>query len=167
VTAAVFLDRDGTIIHNRHYLADPGELELLPGAAAALHVLQDSGFALVVVTNQSGVGRGYFSAADLERQHERLRGLLAADGVELAAIYACLHAPGEGCDCRKPQPGMLMRAARALDLDLARSFLVGDEPTDVEAGRASGVTSYLLGEDAADLAAAAALICARAASPRA
>ena len=167
MNAAVFLDRDGTIIPDRHYLADPAELELLPGAAAALARLRDAGFALVVVTNQSGVGRGYFSAADLARQHERLRGLLADQGVELAGIYACIHAPEAGCDCRKPLPGLLVRAAQEIDLDLGASYLVGDEERDVQAGRAAGVTSYLLGVDAEDLAGAAALICAQATAPRA
>lgn len=167
MTAAVFLDRDGTVIHNRHYLAEPDELDLLPGAAAALRNLADAGFLLVVVTNQSGVGRGFFPVADLERQHARMHELLALEGVELAAVYYCPHGPDEGCDCRKPLPGMLLQAARELELDLSASFMVGDEERDVAAGRAAGVTSYLLGRDADDLAAAAALICSRAGAPQA
>ena len=154
---AAFLDRDGTIVANRHYLADADDLELLPGAAEGLRRLAAAGYALVVVTNQSGVGRGYFSVDALERQHERLRELLAAESVELAGIYACVHAPDDGCECRKPLPGLLVQAARDLDLDLPASVAIGDEQRDVEAGLATGTAGILIGRDVSDLAEAAAL----------
>ena len=93
----------------------------------------------------------------LERQHERLRELLAAESVELAGIYACVHAPDDGCECRKPLPGLLVQAARDLDLDLPASVAIGDEQRDVEAGLAGGATGILIGRDASDLAEAAAL----------
>jgi D-glycero-D-manno-heptose 1,7-bisphosphate phosphatase len=155
---AAFLDRDGTIVANRHYLADAAGLELLPGATQALRSLAAAGYQLVVVTNQSGVGRGYFSADDLEHQHSRLRDLLAAEDVQLAGIYSCTHGPDDGCECRKPLPGLLLRAAGELDLDLGASFAIGDEVRDAEAGLAAGATPILLGRDAHDLLEAAQIV---------
>ena len=166
MTFAVFLDRDGTIVADRHYLSDPDGLELLPNALDGLRELRESGARLVVVTNQSGVGRGYFPAESVERMHERLRELLAAGGVEVDGIYVCPHAPADGCDCRKPEPGLFLRAADDLGLDLPSSFVLGDKDGDVEAGRRIGATPILIGGDPAgdgglhapDLLAAARLI---------
>ncbi len=132
--AAVFLDRDGTVIVERHYLSDPDGVELLPGAVEGLRKLQGLGLPLVLVTNQSGVGRGYFGPDAVERVHGRLLDLLEAQGVALAGIYSCPHAPGEDCDCRKPLPGLILRAAGELGLDPASSFVVGDKPCDVDLG---------------------------------
>lgn len=142
---AVFLDRDGTIVADKHFLADPEGVELLPGAAEGLRELRRLGARLVVVTNQSGIGRGYFPAEVLERIHDRLRALLADDGVELDAIYSCPHAPEEGCSCRKPAPGLFLRAAEELGVELADSFVLGDRDVDVEAGRRIGATSIRIG----------------------
>jgi D-glycero-D-manno-heptose 1,7-bisphosphate phosphatase len=148
---AVFLDRDGTLVEARHYPSRPEELVLAAGAGEELRALQAAGFRLVVVTNQSGLARGYFTGADLERMHAHLRGMLAVFGVELDGIYACPHHP-EGvvpelaiaCDCRKPRPGLLLRAAADLDLDLPRSWLVGDILDDVEAGTRAGCRTVLV-----------------------
>jgi D-glycero-D-manno-heptose 1,7-bisphosphate phosphatase len=145
VNFAVFLDRDGTIVADKHFLADPAGLELLPGAVEGLRELQRLGARLVVVTNQSGVGRGYFPASAVERVHEGLRALLEEDGVELDAIYSCPHSPEEGCSCRKPAPGLFLRAADDLGIDLDASFVLGDRDVDVEAGRRIGATSILIG----------------------
>jgi histidinol-phosphate phosphatase family protein len=162
VTWAVFLDRDGTIVVDKHYLADPDGLELLPNALDGLRELRDLGARLVVVTNQSGVGRGYFPAETVERMHERLRELLAQGGVELDGIYVCPHAPGAGCACRKPGTALFERAADDLGLDLGESFVLGDKDADVEAGRRIGATPILVGPgmdaDAPDLLEAARLI---------
>ena len=162
VTWAAFLDRDGTIVVDKHYLADPDGLELLPNALDGLLELRDLGARLVVVTNQSGVGRGYFPAETVERMHKRLRELLAEGGVELDGIYVCPHAPGDGCDCRKPGTALFERAADELGLDLGASFVLGDKEADVEAGRRIGATPVLVGPgddaDAPDLLAAARLI---------
>lgn len=145
---AVFLDRDNTLNHDPGYLSDPAAVQLLPGAAEGLRMLQAYGLPLVLISNQAGVGRGYFSEAALAAVHARLVVLLGAHGVRFAGVYYCLHAPGDGCDCRKPAPGMLRRAAAELQIDLAQSFMVGDKPSDVEAGRRAGCATVLLADPA-------------------
>jgi histidinol-phosphate phosphatase family protein len=162
LTWAVFLDRDGTIVVDKHYLSDPDGLELLPNAPEGLRELRALGARLVVVTNQSGVGRGYFLAEAVERMHERLRELLAEGGVELDGIYVCPHAPEDGCACRKPASALFERAADELGLDLRASFVVGDKQSDVEAARRIGATPILIGPaddaDVRDLVGAARLV---------
>lgn len=128
---AAFLDRDGTLIVEREYLADPEGVEILPGAADALRRLQQAGYALVLVTNQSGIGRGLYSPADFRAVQERIEALLAAAGVTLAGVYWCPHHPAEGCTCRKPGLALFQRAATELDLDLAASVYIGDRLRDV------------------------------------
>jgi D-glycero-D-manno-heptose 1,7-bisphosphate phosphatase len=140
----VALDRDGTVIAERHYLSDPQQVELLGGAADGLRRLRELGLGLVLVTNQSAVGRGYFDLARLEEIHRRLRELLADEGVTLDGIYYCPHTPDEGCACRKPRPHMLEAAARELGFDPARAFVVGDKECDVELGRGVGATTLLV-----------------------
>jgi D-glycero-D-manno-heptose 1,7-bisphosphate phosphatase len=137
----VVLDRDGTLIVEKHYLADPEGVELIEGAAEALARLAALGLGLVVVTNQSGVGRGFFDLARLAAIHARLEALLGAKGVRLAGIYYCPHHPDEGCECRKPRTGLVERAARELGFDPRRAFVVGDMPSDVDLARALGATS--------------------------
>ncbi len=148
---AVFLDRDGTLIEERNYL---DRLELIApfaGTASALARLRDAGFALVVVTNQAGVARGYFDEAFVRRAHEHLAALFARDGIVLDGYYYCPHHP-EGtvepyrrvCGCRKPAPGMVEQAARDLDLDVARSYVIGDKWIDVELARSAGARGILV-----------------------
>jgi histidinol-phosphate phosphatase family protein len=141
---AVFLDRDGTIIADCNYPRDPAMVRLLPGAAAALARLRDAGFALVLVSNQSGIARGMVTAGQAAQVHLRLIDLLAKEGVCLDGAYYCPHGPEDGCDCRKPAPGMLLRAAAFLDIDPAQSFLVGDKQSDIEAGRRVGCRTVFL-----------------------
>jgi D-glycero-D-manno-heptose 1,7-bisphosphate phosphatase len=148
---AVFLDRDGTLVEPRHYPATPEELVLYPGLGPGLRRLQAAGFQLIVITNQSGLARGYFSEDDLAAMHAYLSGELAAEGVRLDGIYYCPHHPDGAipelairCDCRKPQPGMLRRAAAEQGLDLARSWFVGDILDDVEAGNRAGCRTVLV-----------------------
>ena len=131
--AAVFLDRDGTIIHDAHYLADPDGVRLLPGAGAAIARLNAAGIPVVVVTNQSGIGRGYFTEGDFRAVQARMEALLAAEGARVDATYHCPHAPdaGPACDCRKPGVGLFVRAAAEHGLDLARAWYVGDRRRDV------------------------------------
>jgi histidinol-phosphate phosphatase family protein len=148
---AVFLDKDGTLVEDVPYNVDPTQVRLAPGAAEGLAALHEAGYALVVVSNQSGVARGRFPEAALLGVERSLRRLLAAFGVPLAGFYYCPHHP-EGavpaytmrCACRKPAPGMLHRAAAELGLDLARSWMVGDILDDVEAGRAAGCRTILI-----------------------
>ncbi|MDQ7834427.1 MAG: HAD-IIIA family hydrolase [Humidesulfovibrio sp.] len=141
---AVFLDRDGTVIAERHYLHDPAGVELLPGAAEGLRAMQSLGLRLVLVTNQSGVGRGYFGRDAVERVHGRLLELLEHEGVDIDAIYLCPHAPDTVCNCRKPKPGLLERAATDLDLDPERSFVIGDKACDVDLGLVMNATTFLV-----------------------
>lgn len=142
---AVFLDRDGTLNVDSGYVADPSNVALVPNAAQGLRMLADAGFALVVVSNQSGIARGYFTLADAEAVDQRVRELLAAEGVMLAGMYRCPHLAGAAdleygrdCDCRKPKPGMLLHAAADLGLALGQSWMVGDRVSDMQAGRAAG-----------------------------
>ncbi len=144
--AAAFLDRDGVINMDHGYVSRWEEFEFVPGAVDAMRRLAQAGYVLVVVTNQSGVARGYFDEAAVQRLHEALRTHLAELGVTLAAIEYCPHLPNAAvaryaceCDCRKPAPGMLLRAADALGLDLPASLLFGDKPSDIEAAQAAGV----------------------------
>lgn len=143
---AVFLDRDGTINEEVGYLSDPGQVTLLPGAADALLRLKEAGLKLVVVTNQSGIARGYMGEDDLKKVNDELGRLLAGHGVVIDAYYFCPHHPnftGE-CECRKPKTGMAMRAARELGIETAGSYFVGDKVTDVELGRNAGGKSVLV-----------------------
>jgi D-glycero-D-manno-heptose 1,7-bisphosphate phosphatase len=130
---AAFLDRDGTIIRDVHYPGDPEQVELLPGAAAAIRRLRDAGFLVVVVTNQSGIARGMYTHDDFLRVQARLDALLADAGARLDAVYHCPHHPdfSGSCDCRKPGLALYRRAAADLDIDLARSAYIGDRVHDV------------------------------------
>mgnify|MGYP001168677398 CR=1 FL=1 len=148
---ALFLDKDGTLVHDVPYNVDPGKIALAEGAGPALARVAAQGFALVVVTNQSGVARGYFAEDALHRVHGRLAALLRPHRVELSGFYWCPHHP-EGtvptfareCACRKPGPGLLHRAAAELGLDLQRSWMIGDILNDVEAGCRAGCRTILL-----------------------
>lgn len=145
---AVFLDRDGTIVEDVGYISDPERVVLVPGAAEALAALKARGYRLAIVSNQSGIGRGYFGCEEARAVHERVVEELRRHGVELDDAQYCPHAPDDGCDCRKPLPGLLLRAARALDVKLEQSVMVGNAAVDVEAGRAAGCRTILLGADA-------------------
>ena len=148
---AVFLDRDGTINEEVHYLGRPEDVRLIPGAGEAIARLNQAGFQVVVVTNQSGLARGMFDEAALAEVRAELDRQLAEEGAKVEAHYACPHLP-EGavakyarvCGCRKPKPGLILRAAAEMGLDLAGSYMVGDSLRDVEAGNAAGVTSILV-----------------------
>ena len=140
----VFLDRDGTLIVEKHYLSDPAQVELIGGVAAALRRLRENGYGVAVITNQSGVGRGYFSPERLEAVHSRIRDLLAAEGARLDGIYVCPHTPDAGCACRKPASGLIEMAARDHQFDRQRSFIIGDKSCDIECGKHAGMVSILV-----------------------
>lgn len=139
---AVFLDRDGTLMEDAHYLSDPAGVRVFPGAREALQRLKDAGYLLIVVTNQSGIGRGLFSVADYDRvQAEFLRQI----GEHLIdASYFAPEAPHQPSDRRKPEPGMLLEAALSFHIDLPSSWIVGDKMADVEAGRRAGTRTILV-----------------------
>jgi lipopolysaccharide heptosyltransferase II len=140
----VFLDRDGTLNYNPGYLKFAAELKLLAGVGPALARLKGAGARLVVVTNQSGVGRGIITLKDLEAIHARLEGLLEQEGAALDAIYFCPHHPDDGCRCRKPNVGMVERAVSELQLDLRRSYLIGDHARDIQLAHKVGAKAILL-----------------------
>ena len=141
---AVFLDRDGTLVVERGYLSDPADIELLPGVARSLRELKAAGYPLVVISNQSGVGRGLFPRSRVHEAMARLRSALRAGGVELDAIYFCPHRPDAGCDCRKPGTALLERAADDLLLALKRSAMVGDKMLDVQTAHRAGALGLLV-----------------------
>jgi len=141
---AVFLDRDGTINEEMGYLNHLSRFELLPQAIPAIRRLNAAGLKVVVVTNQSGAARGYFPTSLVEEIHALLQKILAAGGAHLDGIYACLHGPADGCACRKPRPALLEQAARDLDLDLSRSYLVGDRYIDIQTAANAGAKGILV-----------------------
>lgn len=141
---AVFLDRDGTLIVEKNYLHRPEDVELFPGAGAALKRLVDAGFKLIIVTNQSGIGRGYFTLADAERVNERVRREFALAGVRFEKTYIAPEAPDQPSRVRKPSPQFLFDARDEFDLNLAESFMVGDKLIDLECGWNAGVKKSIL-----------------------
>jgi D-glycero-D-manno-heptose 1,7-bisphosphate phosphatase len=149
---AVFLDRDGTIIRDADYLTEIGQLEILPRVPEALRLLRKAGFLLLVVTNQSAIARGWLTEEGLAAIHAELNRRLQARGASVDAFYYCPHLP-EGtvpayartCDCRKPAPGLIERAAREWHVDPARSYAIGDSERDAEAGRRAGCVVLLIG----------------------
>ena len=140
----VFLDRDGTLIVEKEYLCDPDEVELERGVIEGLTLLQSVGRPLIVVTNQSGIGRGYFGLEAAIAVNERIDAILREHGVVLTAWYLCPHAPEEACRCRKPGRAMVDRAATELGICLADSFVIGDKRSDVELAFAIGATGILI-----------------------
>lgn len=148
---AVFLDKDGTLVEDVPYNVDPARMRLTARAVEGVRVLACAGYALVVVSNQSGVARGYFDASALDAVRVRLAEFIEGAGAELAGFYCCPHHPdgvvgkfARACDCRKPAPGLLRRAAQELRLDLGRSWMVGDTLDDIEAGQSAGCRTVLL-----------------------
>jgi D-glycero-D-manno-heptose 1,7-bisphosphate phosphatase len=140
----VLLDRDGTVIVERNYLSDPGQIELIPGAAEGLRSLSQMGLGLLIVTNQSGIGRGYFDEARLAKIHERMCGMLADRGVALDDIYVCPHTPEDGCACRKPRTGLIVQAAAQHGFEPAEAFVVGDKASDIALGQRVGACTFLV-----------------------
>ncbi len=143
---AVFLDRDGTVIEEREYLSDPAGVSLIPGTTSAIRSLREAGYAIVIVTNQSGIARGLYTEADYHRVAARLEALLTEEGASPDATYYCPHHPdhGEACECRKPGTGMHRQAAASLELDLARSVYVGDKVSDLLPGLELGGRAILV-----------------------
>ncbi len=144
MTRAVFLDRDGTLIEEKVYLSDPEQVAPFAGAAEALLSLQKAGFKLFVVTNQSGVGRGFFTMKEVERVHERMEEHFVGSGVRFEKIYVAPEAPGQPSRGRKPSPQLLLDARDEFGVDLASSFMIGDKLIDLECGWNAGVNKSIL-----------------------
>jgi D-glycero-D-manno-heptose 1,7-bisphosphate phosphatase len=140
----VVLDRDGTILEEVSYLSDPKQIALIPGAGKALRDLSDMGFGLVVITNQSALGRGYFDVAQLTRIHDRLLEMLRAEKVAVDGLYYCPHTPQDQCFCRKPRPGLIQKASEDLNFDLPDSIVIGDKLSDIEMGCRVGAMTMLV-----------------------
>ena len=137
---AIFLDRDGVIIANRSdYVRSWADVEIYPQALTALAALRGSGYKVIIVTNQSPIGRGILARAQVDEINRRLLEIIEAAGGEVDGVYLCPHHPDDGCDCRKPRPGMLLRAAKEHDIDLGRSLMIGDALSDLQAGLAAKV----------------------------
>jgi D-glycero-D-manno-heptose 1,7-bisphosphate phosphatase len=141
---AVFFDRDGTIMHDAHYPKYPEQVRLLPGVGEALMACKRKGMLLVLISNQSGIGRGLITPEQAGRVHERVANCLSQFEVSLDGVYYCPHAPEERCPCRKPSPEMVLRAAADLGIDLSRSYMVGDKESDIEAGKRAGCQTILI-----------------------
>ena len=141
---ALFLDRDGTVIEDRGYMHDPELVQLVPGAAEVLRLLGDEGWALVVISNQSGVGRGLITPAEMDAVQARFFTVASRAGVKIAASYFCVHRPDENCHCRKPSPFQVELAAREHDLDLGRSWMIGDRRSDILCGKNAGCRTIWL-----------------------
>ncbi len=143
---AFFLDRDGVIVVETDYLGNPDEVEIIAGTSAALKMMRQAGYLIVVVSNQSGVARGYYDEVAVKAVNGRIAGLLAAEGAKVDAFYHCPHHPDFSgvCNCRKPEPGMLLQAAAELDIDIGQSYMIGDKLSDVAAGRRAGCADSLL-----------------------
>ncbi len=141
----LFIDRDGVLIYDRHYLADPDAVEIIPGVGAALQAAKLAGFRLIGISNQSGIGRGFFSIEDFQAVMQRMDHLLAAQGVTLDGFYYCPHGPDDHCNCRKPLPGLLDEAGLDFIWDSDTSWVVGDKLSDVMLGRNNGLGGILVG----------------------
>jgi len=148
---AIIMDRDGTVCEEVGYVNHVSRVRLLARSATAIRRANEAGFQTVIVTNQAGVARGYFDEHLVDEVHDRVREMLASDGARLDGLYYCPHHPEVGaapyrkaCDCRKPRPGMLLRARDEMGIDLARSYMIGDSVRDIEAGHRAGATTVLV-----------------------
>ncbi len=144
MTKAVFLDRDGTVNEEVNYLSELEQVKILPRSARAIKLLNEHNFKTIIITNQSGVARGYFSIQRLEDINNHLKNELLREGGIIDAIYYCPHHPDEGCSCRKPETGLLEKAAGVFDIDLALSYIIGDRLNDLETGRRVGCGTVLV-----------------------
>ncbi len=149
---AVFLDRDGTIMYDSGYVSDPEKVDIFEETVEALKALRDAGYLLVIVTNQSGLARGYFTQEDLDKVNSRMSGLFKGHGLEFDRIYVCPHMDEDRCTCRKPLPGLLFKASKELDIDITASFMIGNSRSDAHAGASAGCRlNFLIGGEKGSL----------------
>jgi len=143
---AVFIDRDGTINKNTGYIDSPDRFEIYPGVAEGIKKLKDNGFKIIIITNQSGIARGFFTVENLDEIHKKMNDILAKKDVKVDAIYFCPHHPDEKCDCRKPNTALFEKAIKEHNIDTYSSYMIGDRMLDVEAGSKIGVKTVLVPE---------------------
>lgn len=143
---AVFLDRDGTMAPDVHYCSCVEDFELFPCTAEAIRLLNEHGLKVIVVTNQSGIARGFFTEETLAKIHKKMKEELARGGARVDGIYYCPHHPDDNCECRKPQPKLVLQAAKDVDIDLKQSFIVGDLDMDIKLGRKVGCKTILIAD---------------------
>ncbi len=141
---AVFLDRDGTIAEDVNYCSCADDFHILPTVPEAIRILNESGFKVVVITNQSGLARGFFIEETLKQIHGKMQRELAKHGATVDAIYYCPHHPDDGCNCRKPRTGLLTRAEKEMGIDLKSSYMIGDMQSDIDGGKAAGCKTILV-----------------------
>ncbi len=144
---AVFLDRDGVICYDVHYMSSPEQFQLMPFVGEGIKALNDAGFLVIVVTNQSGLRRGLITEENLKKIHDRMIKELSAYKARIDDIFVCPCLPEENCECRKPRPGMILEAAKKHSIDISSSFMVGDKQIDADAGKAAGCRTILIAED--------------------
>lgn len=140
----ILLDRDGTVNVDCHYLSRPEDFELIPGAGEAIRRFKEFGATVAIVTNQSGIARGFYDLDTLELIHQRMHALLEEEGTRVDGVYACPHGPDDDCECRKPRTGLVRQAIVDLDADLETAFVIGDKVTDIRLGQAIGATTILV-----------------------
>lgn len=144
---AVFLDRDGTVIEDTHYPRDPAKVKFLPGVISALKQIQENGYLLFIISNQSGVGRGIIQDHEFQAVHDRLCMLLEKEGIHITEFAYCFHKPEDRCRCRKPEPKLIEELIKSYEIDSQNSFMVGDKICDVELGNRVGTQSILIGSE--------------------
>ncbi|WP_456395523.1 D-glycero-alpha-D-manno-heptose-1,7-bisphosphate 7-phosphatase [Desulfurobacterium sp.] len=144
---AVFLDRDNTLIEDSGYIHEPNKVKLLPGVGEGLKLLKEAGFLLIVISNQSGIGRGYFKEEDFHAVNKKLNQLLERYNVQIDDFLFCPHKPDERCSCRKPEIGLLLKAAEKWNINLKESFMIGDKISDIEAGNRAGCKGSFLAKN--------------------
>ena len=147
VNKAVFIDRDGTININSGYIIKPDHLQIYSGVSKGIRLLNEHGFKIIIITNQSGIARGFYSEKILEEIHKKLKIELKKENAKIDAIYYCPHHPNENCNCRKPKPGLLEQAITDLNIDKEKSYMIGDRMLDIEAGSKIGCKTILIPED--------------------
>nr|WP_281950382.1 D-glycero-beta-D-manno-heptose 1,7-bisphosphate 7-phosphatase [Nitrosophilus kaiyonis] len=144
---AIFLDRDGVINVDKGYVHKIEDFEFTTGTIKALKYFQSLGYLLIIVTNQSGIGRGYYTKKDFYKLTSWMKNRLKADGIEIKEVYFCPHSPEENCKCRKPEPGMILKAAKDFDIDLKKSWMIGDKISDIKAAKRAGIENTIFIEE--------------------
>lgn len=141
---AVFLDRDGVINVDKEYVLKIEDFELIPNTIDALKIMQEGGYILIIITSQSGIGRGYYTEQDFQKLNRHMLGLFSAKGIKISKVYHCPHSPDEGCNCRKPNISIINEAEKEFGIELKKSYVIGDKTSDIEMGKRAGCRTILV-----------------------